>query len=323
MKTSIDFPDDLRGVFAVPPVCRRLNHSRAIDFDQNRLLVGHIRSGGITRLIYGGNAFLYHTTHDEYALLLDWLADLDDDLWIIPGVGPSFGRALDQAHVIRAFKFPCAMALPCNDPRDAKGLEEGYREIAEVAATKLLLYLKDETSFGFDRERGLDAVGRLVDDGVCIGIKYAVVRENPAQDDYLDSLLKRVDRSLVISGIGERPAVTHLREWKLPGFTTGSGCIAPRLSGRLFDACTGGDFEAAEQLRSEFIPLEDRRDAWGPAQVLHAAVEQAGIAYAGPIPPFVSALSVAQIEKLAPLARELFRRNAMSGELQFVADRVA
>ena len=72
-----------------------------------------------------------------------------------------------------------------------------------------------------DREKGLDAVGRLFDDGVCIGIKYAVVRENPAQDDYLDGLLKRVNRTSVISGIGERPAVTHLRDWKLPGFTTG------------------------------------------------------------------------------------------------------
>jgi hypothetical protein len=62
MKTSINFADDLCGVFAVPPLCRQENPSQAIDFVQNRLVVDHIRAGGITRLIYGGNAFLYHIT---------------------------------------------------------------------------------------------------------------------------------------------------------------------------------------------------------------------------------------------------------------------
>lgn len=305
MNTSIKFPDDLRGVFAVPPLCRADSPSRAIDFAQNRLLVDHIRDGGIKRLIYGGNAFLYHITRDEYALLLDWMARLPDDVWAIPSFGPSFGRALDQARLIRAFKFPCAMALPCNDPRDASGLEAGYREIAEAAATKLLLYLKNETSFGLDRERGLDAVGRLIDDGVCIGIKYAIVRDDPANDSYLESLLTRVDAKFVISGIGERPAVIHLRDWKLPGFTTGSGCIAPRLSRQLFDACSRGDFEAAEWLRAEFIPLEDLRDAWSPATVLHAAIDSAGIAHTGNIPPFLSELSTEQVENVTFVTKRL------------------
>ena len=154
MNTSINFPDDFRGVFAVPPLCREDSSSRAIDFAQNALVVEHIRKGGITRLIYGGNAFLYHTTLDEYAWLVDWAAGLENDLWVIPSLGPSFGRAIDQLLSIRAFNFPCAMVLPCNDPRDAKGLEEGYRQIAEAAETKLLLYLKDETSFGLGSGEG-------------------------------------------------------------------------------------------------------------------------------------------------------------------------
>jgi hypothetical protein len=54
------------------------------------------------------------------------------------------------------------------------------------------------------------------------GHQYAVVRTDPARDTYLDGLLKRVDRQRVISGIGERPAVIHLRDWQLSGFTTGS-----------------------------------------------------------------------------------------------------
>jgi dihydrodipicolinate synthase/N-acetylneuraminate lyase len=211
------------------------------------------------------------------------------------------------------------MILPCNDPSDSAGLERGYRDIAEAADAKLIIYLKDEGNFGADKESGLDAVARLVDDGVCIGIKYAVVRDDPSRDAYLEALLSRVDRNFVISGIGERPAVVHLRNWKLPGFTTGSGCIAPRLSRMLFEACARQDFDEAEALRAEFISLEDLRDQWGPAKVLHSATELAGIAQSGEIPPYVSGLSSEQLEKLSAVAKALFERNAMSDKLQLVA----
>ena len=315
MKTSLS-PEDLHGVFAVPPLARRRDSGRSLDLAQNDLIVRHIHGGGITRFIYGGNAFLYHVTLAEYEELLEWLAAFDDELWPIPSVGPSYGRAIDQAKLLRKFRFPCVMALPCSDPRDARGLERGYREIAEAAETKLILYTKDEDNFGLDKQAGLDTVARLVNDGICAGIKYAVVRRDPTQDEYLKDLLSRVDRKLVISGIGERPAVAHLRDWKLPGFTTGSGCIAPRLTQRLFEASAREDFAEAEQLRTRFIPLEDLRDAWSPAKVLHEAVEVAGIAETGEIPPFLSGLSADQVEKLAPVARQLFERNAMSDKLQ-------
>jgi len=296
-------------VFAVPTLARRRDAARSLDLEQNDLIVRHIISGGITRLIYGGNAFLYHISSADYERLLEWLADIDDKVWAIPSVGPSFGRALDQASLLARLRFPCVMALPCNDPRDASGLERGYREIADAAGTKLILYLKDEYNFGMDKEAGLEAMARLVDDGICAAIKYAVVRDDPSSDAYLEALLSGVDRKFVISGIGERPAVVHLRDWKLPGFTTGSGCIAPRLSRMLFEACVRQDFDQAEALRAEFIPLEDLRDKWGPAKVLHAAIERAGIAQTGDIPPFVSTLSSEQTEKLASVACSLFVRD--------------
>jgi 4-hydroxy-tetrahydrodipicolinate synthase len=99
--------------------------------------------------------------------------------------------------------------------------------------------------------------------------------------------------------------VVHLRDWKLPGFTTGSGCIAPSLSRMLFAACARHDFDQAETLRAEFISLEDLRDGWGPAKVLHSAVELAGIAKTGPVPPFFSDLSAEQRLLLETVASEL------------------
>ena len=319
MKTNSISPEDLRRVFAVPPLARRRDASRSLDLAQNDLIVRHIVSGGITRLIYGGNAFLYHITLAEYEGVLEWLAGLSDQLWIIPSIGPSYGRAMDQAKLLRKFQFPCAMVLPCSDPSDAAGLERGYREIAEATDAALIIYLKDERNFGANQESGLDAMARLLDDGVCIGIKYAVVRDDPSRDAYLEALLRRVDRKFVISGIGERPAVVHLRDWKLPGFTTGSGCIAPRLSRMLFEACARQGFDQAEALRAEFISLEDLRDQWGPAKVLHSAIESAGIAQTGPVPPFVSSLTAEQNQRVASAVDDLIQREEMSDKLQLVA----
>jgi dihydrodipicolinate synthase/N-acetylneuraminate lyase len=305
MKTTPVRLEDLRGVFSVPPLARKNDERRSLDFEQNDRIVKHIAGGGITRFLYGGNAFLYHVTLAEYESLLEWLSGFADEHWAIPSTGPSFGRAMDQALLLRRHNFPCVMVLPCGDPRDAAGLERGLREFADAAETKLILYLKEENNFGADKEAGLDVVARLVDDGLCVWIKYAVVRQDPRQDAYLESLLTRVDRNLIVSGIGERPAVVHTRDWKLPGFTTGSGCIASRASQQLFEACVRGDFGQAEALREQFIPHEDLRDAWGPAKVLHHSTELAEIARTGPMPPYVSELSDQRLRQLAPVAQTL------------------
>ena len=85
--------------------------------------------------------------------------------------------------------------------------------------------------------------------------------------------------------------------------------VGAALSQAVFDSCVRGDFDAARQLREFFIPLEDLRDAWGPARVLHAAVDLAGITPSGPIPPFISALSESQQDELAPVAAALHAAN--------------
>ena len=112
---------DLRGVFAVPPLARRADARRSIDFAENDRIVRRIADGGIRRFLYGGNAFLYHLTLAEYEALLEWLSGQSADLWMIPSAGPSFGRAMDQAPLLRRQSFGTVMMLPCADPRDAAG----------------------------------------------------------------------------------------------------------------------------------------------------------------------------------------------------------
>lgn len=310
VRTHLIEPADWRGVLPVPPLARRRDGKRSIDFDENTRLVRHMSEGGIRMLLYGGNAFLYHVTVGEYEQLLEWLNSLGPEMLAIPSAGPSYGRAIDQASLLRQYSFPCVMLLPCADPRDAAGLERGYREFADAAATKLIVYLKEESNLGADKDAGLDAVARLIDDGICVGVKYAVIRANPSEDGYLDRLLSRVDRKWVISGIGERPAIAHMRDFGLSGFTTGSGCLAPRLSNELHRHCAAGEWTQAAAVRDLFIAHEDLRDTWGPARVLHASTELAGVAVTGPIAPYVSELNATQQNQLRPVASALVEANA-------------
>jgi len=63
-------------------------------------------------------------------------------------------------------------------------------------------------------------------------------------------------------------------------------------------------------LRAEFLPLEDLRDAWSPAKVLHFATQLAGVAETGAVPPFLSSLSEERVKEIAPVALALIERNA-------------
>ncbi|MGH9372109.1 MAG: dihydrodipicolinate synthase family protein, partial [Vicinamibacterales bacterium] len=117
--------EDLKAVCAVPPLPRKHDGRRTLDFDAAECVARHIEAGGITRFLYGGNAFLYHVTLAEYEALLEWLAAFPASRWAIPSLGPSFGRAMDQVPLLRRHSFRTAMMLPCGDPRDALGIEAG------------------------------------------------------------------------------------------------------------------------------------------------------------------------------------------------------
>ena len=145
--------EDLRGVFAVPPLPRRTDARRTLDLDAAERVARHIAEGGITRFLYGGNAFLYHVTLAEYEALLDWLADFPAPRWAIPSLGPVV-RPRD-----RSGAPPAPARLPHRDGaavrRSARAarLEAGLREIADAAGMPLIIYLKSEDGFGTDREQ--------------------------------------------------------------------------------------------------------------------------------------------------------------------------
>ncbi|HET9148631.1 MAG TPA: dihydrodipicolinate synthase family protein, partial [Acetobacteraceae bacterium] len=110
MKTSPVQPADLsRSVISVPPFAR--NDDLSINRAENRRLIRHLEAGGVRTLLYGGNANFYHVGTSEYPAVLDVIEqEAGADSWVIPSIGPDFGRMLDQARILRGRGFPTAMA---------------------------------------------------------------------------------------------------------------------------------------------------------------------------------------------------------------------
>jgi dihydrodipicolinate synthase/N-acetylneuraminate lyase len=314
LKTSAaTAPDLARSVIAVPPLARLPNLE--LNAAANRILIRHLEEGGVTTLMYGGNANFYNVGLYEYAAILDFLEQaVAMDSWVVPSAGPDFGKLLDQARVLKTRAFPTAMVLPQTFPATPDGSEQAIRRFADAFGRPVIVYLKAENFLTPAH------AARLVDAGVVAGIKYAVVRDDPAQDVFLRELVDRVDSNLVISGIGEQPAVAHLRDFGLAGFTSGSVCVGPRGSTRLLAALKAKNWLAAEALRAAYLPLEDLRDALSPIRVLHEAVTLAGIADMGPILPPLSNIDAkhraaicAAAQKLLATDRALARTPATVG----------
>ena len=289
-------------VIAVPPLAR--DAELKICAKENAKIIRHLEDGGVRTLLYGGNAVFYHIALAEYADTLAMLRDnASADTTVIPSVGPAFGTALDQAAVLRDFDFPTAMVLPARDIATPEGVASGIRKFAEAYGKPIVLYIKFEGYLEPEHARA------LMDDGVVNWIKYAIVRDDPEQDDYLRQLVDCVDPQRIVSGIGEQPAIVHLRDFGVQGFTSGCVCVAPSLSMKMLAALKASDYETAETIRQTFEPLENLRNAINPIRVLHTAVAEAGIADTGPILPLLNDVSKNERANIAKAARTLLAHN--------------
>ena len=285
-------------VISVPPLAR--NEDASLNHGENQKIIRHLEAGGVSTLLYGGNAILYHVALSEYAELLQMLAEsAADNSLVIPSVGPGYGTMMDQAAILREFDFPTAMILPTRDVVTSEGVMTAVRNFVEAYGKAAVLYIKHD---GFIE---VDAVKQLMDDGLISWIKYAIVREDTSDDDYLRSLVDTVGSSRIVSGIGEQPAIIHLRDFGLTGFTSGCVCVAPKLSMDMLRAIKASDFETAEQIRQTFEPLENLRNEINPIRVLHTAITEAGIATTGPLIPLLSRVRDKDRARIRQAATEL------------------
>ncbi|MFM8396424.1 MAG: dihydrodipicolinate synthase family protein, partial [Pirellula sp.] len=285
-------------VIAVPPLARTSHY--AVCEQENRRLIEHLKSGGIRTFLYGGNALFYHIRLSEYAQVVHQVVELaGPDSWVIPSIGSSFGMMMDQAAIAADLPVDTVMVLPQKDITDVGGIERGIRLAVDRMGKPVVLYLK------FDRWLPPDAVERLVKAGCVSWIKYAVVLPDPNKDPYLRELLERIPSELFVSGMGEQPAICHMRDFKMGGFTSGCVCVRPDLSTLMLQAIQAGDWQKAEAIREIFEPLEDQRNSISPIRVLHDAVRTSGISEVGPLLPLMSGLDEAQLGGLVQVVETL------------------
>jgi dihydrodipicolinate synthase/N-acetylneuraminate lyase len=283
MKTKFTLADLNRSVISVPPLCR--DASLKVSAVENGKLIRHIEAGGVSTLLYGGNANFYNIAPSEYASTLDMLAEqAAPETWVVPSVGPYFGTMMDQAEVLASRKFPTAMVLPTVAVSSPEGVRVAVMKFVERAGIPAVLYVKDE------KYVTVAVVKALVAAGVISWIKYAVVRTDTAEDALLRGIVDSVDPALLVSGIGEQPILTHWKMFGVRAFTSGCVCVAPRRSQEMLHALQAGDFAKADAIRARFNSLESLRNAHGPIPVLHQAVALAGIANTGPHLPLLAKL---------------------------------
>ena len=121
---------------------------------------------------------------------------------------------MDQAAILKERHFPAAMILPTLFPASSKGIETAVRHFVERSGCKAVIYMKDPNYIT------PESVKALATDGLVSWVKYAVVREDPSDDPLLEKLTELVDPNMVVSGIGEQPAIVHLRKFGVVGFTS-------------------------------------------------------------------------------------------------------
>lgn len=285
-------------VMAVPPLARRADLS--VDAAENQKLIRHIEAGGVTTLLYGGNANFYHVAVSEYRELLDMLAEsAAPTTRVIPSIGPDYGKMLDQARILAQTSYRTAMVLPFANFATPAGVEAGLARIADAAGMPLTLYVKSEHYVD------VDTLARLVEGGTLAAVKYAIERDDPANDPFLRRLLQSVNPARVVSGMGEGPAMIHVRDFGLAAWTTGSGCIASRAVTALLQAIRDAREADAQRLYDAFMPLEALRDEISLIRVLHDAVTFSGVADMGTILPLLSETPKVHHEAVRKAAKAL------------------
>ncbi|HEX2555065.1 MAG TPA: dihydrodipicolinate synthase family protein [Microvirga sp.] len=298
MLTSVQTADLARSVLAVPPLA--LDANLEPNGKANAALIRHMEAGGVSTLLYGGNANVQNWPVSRFA---DWLDGLEgavaDDTWLIPSVGPDYGKLVDEAAILKHRRYPVAMALPLVAPQTPDGVVRGLETFVERSGVPLVIYIKT------DGYVPAEALGRLVEQGAVFGIKYAVPRTDPTQDAYLEAIIQAVGKERIVSGFGEPPALPHLTRFKLAGFTAGCVCIAPALSMAYLRALQRGDEAEARRLLAVFEPLEGIRERANAIRVLHTAVTLSGVADMGPILPLLTEADPAIYGEIREAARAL------------------
>jgi 4-hydroxy-tetrahydrodipicolinate synthase len=139
-----------------------------------------------------------------------------------------------------------------------------------------------------------------------VGLKYAV--------DDIASFERIVDvaagDAAMICGMAEDPCLDYLAKGAV-GFSSGMANFVPLMSLEILQNFIDGNRGEAERLRQLMVPFEDFRGenaARYSGSLLHAAMNQAGLA-GGPVIPFAEDVAADDLPRLKAMLDLLFAEN--------------
>lgn len=256
--------------------------------------VEHLLAGGVDFIMPEcGTGLVYDATLEEYEAVVGAFCDAAAGrAWIVPGIGPGYGRSLEMGHIARGLDVAGVMIMPVVGPASAGGVERGMRQITEKVGLPTILYQRRLDIMPVEQVVGLCRL-----EGV-VGLKYAV-DDMAAFDRIVDGA---GSQAAMVCGMAEDPSIEYLQHGAV-GFSSGMANFVPRMSRQLLASCEAGDLQEAERLRQLMLPFEDLRGenaARYSGSALHAAMDIAGLA-GGPVIPFaedVQAEDMGRVEAL-------------------------
>lgn len=270
---------------------------RSIDTDGIRRNVHHLIENGVRYIMPEcGTGLVYDATLEEYETVVGTFIDAAGDAaFVVPGIGPGYGRSLEMGTIARSLGASGVMIMPIVGPGSAAGVLEGIGSIVDDVRLPVVIYQRRVDIMP------ADIVVSLCEKEGVVGLKYSV-------DDI--GLFKEIndrvgDQAAMACGMAEEPSVAYLQAGAV-GFSSGMANFVPRLSLELLRSFEAGDVAEAERIRIAMVPFEDFRGERGArysSSALHAAMDASGLA-GGPVIPFAEDV----VDKDLPRVREMLDR---------------
>ena len=274
------------------------NPDRSINHEGIRGNVRHLIDSGVNFIMPEcGTGLVYDATLEAYEAVVGTFIDAaGDDAFVVPGIGPGYGRSIEMGRIARTLSASGVMIMPIVGPASPAGVLEGIRSIVDDVQLPVILYQRRADIM--PAEVVVDLCQR---DGV-VGLKYSV--------DDLDLFVEINDRAgeaaAMACGMAEDPSIDYLQAGAV-GFSSGMANFVPRLSLELLRSFNIGDVDGAERIRKEMVPFEDFRAENGArysASGLHAAMDVSGLA-GGPVIPFVEDVAESELPRVRAMLDHL------------------
>jgi dihydrodipicolinate synthase/N-acetylneuraminate lyase len=249
-----------------------------------------------------GTGLVYDSSLEDYRITVEAVMEaVGDRTYVIPGVGPGFGRSQEMGSVAKEVGVDSVMIMPVVGPASPDGVFTGIRDLVESLDLPVVLYLKDA------RLMPLASTIRLARLPQVHAIKYAVT-------DYemFDRLVDDVgDEVVLLCGMAEKPAVAFM-DRGAKGYSSGMANFVPKLSLALHRAHRSNDADEVARIHALMVPFEDiRGEEKGKynAAALHVANEHIGLA-GGPVLPMCTDVAPTDIGRVRALTDHLMQAEA-------------